>query len=299
MCASHSHAQNMRITNALEEFVLQLEANGRSPHTVAQYRRHVAFLAAWLAPQDDIQRVDHQTLARFLTSPTVRERRGGGPRKATSANGLRSSLRTFFAWVHAAGYAPRNAAALVQRARCGPPLPRTISDDDQERLLAVLGQAKDPEGLRDRALFTTMLRTGIRVGSAVALDVVDLDLGRGELHLGTTKGDRPARVLVPREVVELLLGYLSGRTSGPLFPGRRGERITTRHVARRLKAWLQRAGVEGAASPHSLRHSFATRLLARTGDLALVQVALNHASVASTTVYARVAPERLREALGA
>jgi len=288
----------MKTSAALEEFALHLDANGRSPHTRAQYGRHVRMLIEAIGDKE-IDTIDHVAIARFLTSPAVRERRGGDPRKATSANGLRSSLRVFFGWCHAAGHARRNAAALVQRARCGPPLPKTISEDDQARLLAALGQAKDPEGGRDRALFLTMLRTGIRVGSAVALDVADLDLGRGELRLGTTKGDRPARVLVPREVAEILRGYLAGRTAGPLFPGRRGERITTRHVARRLKTWLLRAGIEGAASPHSLRHSFATRLLARTGDLALVQVALNHASVASTTVYARVAPERLREVLGA
>jgi len=288
----------MKTSAALEEFVLQLDANGRSPHTRAQYTRHVRMLIDAIGDKE-IDAVDHVAIARFLTSPAVRERRGGGPRKATSGNGLRSSLRVFFGWCHAAGHARRNAAALVQHARCGPPPPRTISEDDQARLLAALGQATDPEGIRDRALFTTMLRTGIRVGSAVALDVGDLDLGRGELNLGTTKGNRPSRVLVPREVVEHLRGYLAGRVSGPLFPGRRGERITTRHVARRLKGWLQRAGIEGAASPHSLRHSFATRLLARTGDLALVQVALCHASVASTVTYARVAPERLREVLGA
>jgi site-specific recombinase XerC len=288
----------MKISNALESFLLHLDANGRSPHTRSQYARHVRMLIDAVGDVE-IDAVDHVAIARFLTSPAVREKRGGGPRKATSANGLRSSLRTFFAWVHAAGYAKRNAAALVQRARCGPPPPRTISDDDQARLLAALGKATDPEGRRDHALFTTMLRTGIRVGSAVALDAGDLDLGRGELRLGTTKGNRPARVLVPREVVELLRGYLAGRTSGPLFPGRRGERITTRHVARRLKAWLQRAGIEGAASPHSLRHSFARRVYEKTGDLLVTQAALGHASIASTTVYARVAPERLRAALGA
>jgi len=59
----------MRIHEALEQFVLQLEANGRSGHTIGQYRRHVVSFAAWLAPEDDLRRVDHQTIARFLASP--------------------------------------------------------------------------------------------------------------------------------------------------------------------------------------------------------------------------------------
>ena len=104
----------MKISDALEMFLLHLDANGRSPHTRAQYARHMRMLIDAIGNKE-IDDVDHVAVARFLTSPAVRERKGGGPRKATSANGLRSSLRTFFAWVHAAGYAPRNAAALVQR----------------------------------------------------------------------------------------------------------------------------------------------------------------------------------------
>jgi len=97
----------------------------------------------------------------------------------------------------------------------------------------------------------------------------------------------------------LLRGYLGVRVSGPLFPGRRGERLTTRHVGRRLKAWLRAARIERPASPHTLRHTFAVGLLEKTHDLALVQAALHHASICSTVTYARVAPERLRAALGA
>jgi site-specific recombinase XerC len=76
------------------------------------------------------------------------------------------------------------------------------------------------------------------------------------------------------------------------------ERITTRHVQRRMGEWLKRAGIKTAASPHWLRHGFATDLLRRTGDLALVQAALCHRSITSTLVYARVDAGRVMAALG-
>ncbi|HET8692703.1 MAG TPA: tyrosine-type recombinase/integrase [Steroidobacteraceae bacterium] len=183
----------------------------------------------------------------------------------------------------------------VPRATSGA---RTLTED-QRRLLDALAAARDPEGRRDHALIATMLGSGIRVGSAVALDVEDLDLERGEVRLRTAKGDRPSQAVLPRGVAELLRGYVAGRRDGPLFPGRRGERITARHFARRLQCWLRRAGVERPASPHTLRHSFAARVYARTGDLLVTQAALGHASIASTTVYARCDRERVREAVGA
>jgi site-specific recombinase XerD len=292
----------MQITEALDLFQLQLRANGRSAHTQNQYARHVRMLDAWLALSSrsrDLRDVDHVAVAEFLCSDAVVEKRGGGRRKATSANGLRSSLRSFFGWAHAAGYAHRNAAALVKRARCAPPPPRGLSEADQKRLLSELARATDPEGRRDHVLFATMLGTGVRVGSAVALDIEDVDLERAELRLRTAKNDRPAVVILPKVASAMLRDWIGGRTQGPLFPGRRGERITTRHVARRLTDWLRRAGVERRASPHSLRHSFAMRVYEKTSDVLLLQAAMAHASSASTCIYARVDQTRLRAVLGA
>jgi integrase/recombinase XerC len=290
----------MQITEALDLFQLQLRANGRSAHTQNQYARHVRMLDAWFALSSrsrDLRDVDHVAVSEFLCSAAVVEKRGGGRRRATSANGLRSSLRSFFGWAHAAGYAHRNAAALVQRARCAPAPPRGLSEGDQRRLLDELAQATDPEGQRDHTLFAVMLGAGTRVGSAVALDLEDVDLERSELRLRTTKGDRPALAILPRSVAAVLRRYIADRTEGALFQGRRGDRITTRHVARRLAYWLRRAGIERRASPHSLRHSFARRVFEKTGDLLLTQAALGHASVMSTVVYARVDRERLRAVL--
>src|SRR5436190_13704465 len=264
----------MTLQSALDRFLVQLAADGRSQHTIKQYRRHVRAFAAWLAHggrSRAIRAIDHTTVAGFLASPEARQAATGGAKAAVSMNAMRTSLRVFFRYLHEAGAIGQNPARLVRRAICGTPPPRSLSEDERDRLLATLKKGGCP---RDHALFHLMLATGIRVGSAVALDVGDVDLERGELRLGTMKGDRPATAFLGGEIRDHLRRYIGDRTTGPLFPGRGSERITTRHVQRRMGEWLTTAGISTAASPHWLRHGFAMRLDRDTGDIALVQAAL-------------------------
>jgi integrase/recombinase XerC len=291
----------MRLQDALDRYVVQLEADGRSEHTVGQYRRHVALLGRWLAQEgrsDELAAIDHESLAQFLVSPDARGSRRGGAKRPTSMNALRTSLRTFFGYIHAAGWTRENPARLVRRARCAGPSPRGLSDQDRNRLVAALIVAQGPEARRDHLLIDLMLSTGIRLSSALALRDCDVDLARGDLVLWNAKGQRVERIVLGREVRDHLVGYLAERRPGPLFPGKDGKPITRRHAVRRLACWMERAGCQGTASPHTLRHDFATRLYRRTGDVLLVQAALGHRAIASTVVYARADEGRLRAALG-
>ncbi len=281
----------MELQDALAQYESQLQADGRSRHTIAQYRRHIRPLGSWLGETGqgtDTETVTHQVLAGFLGSPAATARPDGDPKTATSVNALRSSLRTFWAYLHAAGLLSENPARLVRQARCAPPPPRTLSEAEQERLLTGLGEGVGEEARRDHALFHLMLGAGLRVWAAIGLDVADLDFELEQANVRRDKGGRPAAVFLPPAVVEHLQRYLGARTTGPLFRGRGGRRISVRHAQRRFTMWLGRVGIERAASPHSLRHSFATALYQRTGDLHLVRRALHHRSVASTVIYAEV-----------
>jgi site-specific recombinase XerC len=142
------------------------------------------------------------------------------------------------------------------------------------------------------------LGSGIRLGSALGLEVADVDLERGELALRKTKGDCPVSVPLARAVRDHLRGYINGRAAGALFPGRGGAAMCARHVQRRLDLWCRRAGIERHVKPHDLRHSFAISLYRRTRDLLLVQAALRHRSIVSTTVYARTNDDAVRRAVG-
>jgi site-specific recombinase XerC len=186
---------------------------------------------------------------------------------------------------------------LVRRAICEGPPPRALSEDEQRRLLAVLVEGKGFQAERDHALFHLMLATGIRIGSALALRVEDVDLDRGDLLLRKMKGDRIVKVFLGRAIRDHLAEFVNGRRMGALFAGRGGSALSARHVQRRLRMWCERTGIRRRVSPHALRHSFAIELYGRTRDLLIVQQALRHRSIASTTVYARCDERRLREAL--
>ncbi len=291
----------MRIEDALERFTTQLEADGRSVHTRKQYARHIRLLAHWardVGPSgDEVERLDHEGVARFLASPVATGRLRGGQKLATSANCLRSSLKGFFSYLHRAGFITHDPGRLIRRAVCSPPPPKSLSEEEQRRLLDVVAKATGPEGERDYALFHLMLASGIRLTSALEVDREDVDLDKSEIRLRHTKGDRPDVVFLGKAIAEHLQRYLAKRESGPLFTGRDGERITSRHAQRRLGQWLKAAGITRKASPHSLRHTFATRLYAKTSDILLVKEALRHRSIASTLVYARADEGRLRQAL--
>ena len=286
----------MRTSEALDSYIQQLRADGRSPHTTGQARRFVLMLVGAMG-DPPVGELRHEDLARFLASQTVTKRADGGPRKPNSANALRSVLRAFFAFVHAAGYTATNPARLVRRARCGPPRPRSLSPHEAERLIATLDTATTAAERRDRALFRSMLGLGLRVGSVVALDVEDLDLEGARLQVRTLKNSDSDVVFVPIQLVALLREHVGERTSGPLFARTSGERIGVRQVGRRLEEWAVRAGIERNVNPHALRHAFAMTAYERTGDVLLVSRLLLHRSLASTAVYARPSDAQLRGAM--
>ena len=290
----------MQLNDALARYAIQLVADGRSPHTIHQYGRHIGLLDSWLREHGsgaEVEEIDHETLACFLSSSAARQRPDGRAKCATSANAMRTSLRTFFRYAHEAGYVRSNPARLVRRALCSPPPPQSLSDEEAGRLLNVIAGGHDPAARRDCALFGLMLGSGIRLGSALGLDVADVDLHRSELRLRRSKNDAPGVLPLSRGVCELLRRFIAGRKSGPLFRGRGGRTLSPRHVQRRLAHWCNLAMIERRVRPHDLRHSFAMRLYRRTRDLLLVQQALRHRSITSTTVYAQCDDARLREVL--
>jgi integrase/recombinase XerC len=285
----------MRISQALDAYLVQLRGDGRSPHTTGQARRFVRMLVAAIGDRD-LAAIRHEDLAAFLASAVVTKRADGAPRKANSANALRSVLRTFFSFTHMAGYAPTNPARLVRRARCAPPRPRGLNGPEVEKLVAALETARTPAERRDRAMFRTMLGLGLRVGSVAGLDVGDFDADAGELRLRVMKNSDEDVVFVPPDLVAFLRSYVGDRRSGPLFPRGDGGRIGTRQIGRRLEIWADRAGIP-RVSPHCLRHTFAMGAYERTGDVLVVGRLLCHRSIASTATYARPTEARIRAAM--
>ncbi|MBK9386515.1 MAG: tyrosine-type recombinase/integrase [Planctomycetes bacterium] len=279
----------MLLHEALDAFVLQLQADGRSVHTIKQYSRHLRLFSSWLAANgipDELDGITTQTIALFLTSLMARQTAAGATKLATSTNALRTSVRVFFQFCELASYVQRSPGMLVRRARCGEPPPRALCDVEVERLLAAASKGEE----RDELLVRLLLGTGLRLGEALALEVGDIDLRRGTIAVRTAKGDRPRVAFVPAELGARLAEWTRDR-EGRLFP------ISGRHAQRVIGRMAREAGV--TASAHCLRHTVATRVYARTGDLGVVQRVLGHASVATTVRYARAEESAVRRAMGA
>src|SRR5690606_28636930 len=120
----------------------QLEADGRSEHTIAQYRRHLFYFARWLSETARTKAViTPEVVAAFFISEDARASCRGGAKRPTTLNAMRSSLRGFFAYCRDAGLTRENPARLLRRAVCGTPPPRFLSPADEARLLAVIDAA--------------------------------------------------------------------------------------------------------------------------------------------------------------
>lgn len=290
----------MQLKEALGRFLVQLRADGRSPHTVGQYERHVRAFADWarsVCVTALVGEIDHEHLAAFLASPAATSRPDGSPKRAGSMNALRSSLRGFFDYLERTAAVSQSPAKVLRMARVGQQRPKVLSGPETERLTATLDAATAPAGKRDRALFRFLLGTGTRISSALSLDVGDLDLDRGEAHLRSVKGGGSHSVFLDVGLCALLRDHLGARRSGPVFRSDRGQAISQRHVQRRFASCIEAAQVPARYCVHSLRHTFATRLYERTGDLLVVKEALGHRSITSTLIYAQADAGRVRAAI--
>ena len=285
------------IGEALAAFVEQLHADGRASHTIAQYERHVRLLdRAIRAP---VSSITPQHLAAFLNSDLAKKTPDGREKRATSMNALRTSLRMFFGFLYASGFIATNPARLIKRARCGRRPPRSISDEDVQAICTLVRASVSAHARRDAALLTLLLDTGLRISSALSLDIEHVDFERHEARIEDLKNDRRETIHLTSGALNAIRTCAGARTRGPVFLTNQGERMSVRHARRVIATMGKMSGLASPIAPHMLRHTFATRLLQQTGDLGLVQAALLHQSAASTMVYLTPHAARVRNAMDA
>jgi integrase/recombinase XerD len=211
-----------------------------------------------------------------------------------------SAIRSFHRLLAADGVAPLDPTEDVSSPRAGRRLPHFLSAAEVERLL----RAPDPRtaaGRRDRAMLEVLYATGLRVSELVSLSVNDLHL---ETRMVLARGKGSKERLVPlgapaADAVRLYLSaarerLLGGRRSKDLFVTPRGRRMTRQGFWKLLGRYARGAGIARAVSPHQLRHSFATHLLAGGADLRAVQAMLGHADVSTTQIYTHVDRSQVR-----
>ena len=295
---------DLDLTAATEAFCARLSAEGRSPATIAAYRRDLALVArvaGKLVPGIVCREVTVGFLDQVFSAGAVTESERG-PRSAASLHRMKAAVRAFCAWAAETGVVGSNPARSIRMHRLPRKLPVFLTTAEKKRLLKELKGRTDFSTLRDRAMIEVLLGTGIRLGELAALDMDDIDLDAKHLRV-RAKGNVPQVKFIKTDLRTLLRRYLAERRRHgrpemeALFLSNRDGRLCQRQIANRLAHWLRKAGIEKELTPHGLRHTFATHLYGATNDLLVVQRALGHRDVSTTQIYTHLVDGQLEEAL--
>ena len=272
-------------------------SDGLAPATLASYRQDMVRFAAWCIDQRvTLSSVTRSEIERYLALQFAEKAR------PSSVSRRLSTLKRFYRWQAECGGVAVNPCELVDAPRTARYLPKNLSEQQVEQLLA----SPDPEiplGERDRAMLETLYATGLRVSELVGLKLIQLNLEQGVVQV-MGKGSKERLVPMGEIAVAWLKRYLVGaralwlptpRTNDYVFLTARGEPMTRQAFWHIIKRNALVAGVSpDALSPHTLRHAFATHLLNHGADLRVVQMLLGHSDITTTQIYTHVARERLK-----
>jgi integrase/recombinase XerC len=285
---------------AREDWLAWLRHERRgSPHTVAAYGRDLnaflGFLTGHLgqpAALAELSRLDRGDFRAWLAA------RGREGLTATSTARALSVLRSFFRFLARRGLATNSAIGLLRSPKLPRSVPKALTAGEALEAVDAVAELSDEPwvGKRDMALLALLYGGGLRLSEALSLNVGDLPKAKaGETLSLTITGKGRKQRLVPmlpavREAIDdyLRVAPFSGERDKPLFRGVRGARLHPRLVQLQLQKLRPLLGLPETATPHALRHSFATHILAGGGDLRAIQELLGHASLSTTQRYTDV-----------
>lgn len=287
----------------IEQFLVHIGVEkGLSRATVSAYSADLKRYSSWLASQgiDSIASVTSADIEQFLQSMESLSPR--------SRARLLASIHELHKFALGQGEVQRDVAAKVHPPKAAQRLPQVLTIEEVSALLeaASLGEGTDPISLRDRALLEFLYATGARVSEAVGANIDDIDFEASLVRL-TGKGNKQRLVPLGSYAKDALTKYLNvGRGAlmraakkvperEAVFLNKRGRRLSRQSVWEIIQTCAKRAGLSKSVHPHSLRHSFATHLLAGGADVRTVQELLGHSSVTTTQIYTHVTPLELME----
>lgn len=285
----------------VDEFLDYLASEkGYSANTLAAYRNDLAQFAQHLIEQGHVtswNQVGKTQIVDYILRMKELEYASSTVARKVAA------IKSYFHYLHDEGVVDQDPTLTLESPKVKKHLPKAISVEDVERLLAEPTKSDSPKSLRDSALLEVLYATGMRVTELVSLDMKDVDLESGTVYC-IGKGDRERVVPIYDHAGQILSRYLvDGRphlvrepAEPALFLNHRGERLTRQGLWLIIKHYVDAIGIESEVTPHTLRHSFATHMLHGGAKLRDVQKLLGHANISTTQVYTQVTRDHLREA---
>ena len=268
-----------------------------SPHTLDGYARDLAdFTTSFDKPLTlkQLEKMDVRAFRNYISAKAAH-----GLEKSSLARHI-STLRNFFKFLNARKIIKNTAISVISSPRRNKVLPKAL---DVNQTFDVLEESKNFatnawQGLRDAAIFTLLYGCGLRISEALNLNVGDIDTNDFVRIRG--KGNKERIVPMLPQIKDAINAYLNEcpyhlKNGEPLFLGARGERLSPRIVQRQLQKIRAGLGLSNNLTPHALRHSFATHLLAEGTDLRSIQELLGHASLSTTQRYTDVNIETLKK----
>jgi integrase/recombinase XerD len=285
------------------DFLAHLEfERGLSRNTLTAYRTDLLQFGAFLAQRDrEATGATGADLSDFLAELAQGNGDGRAPCSTATIHRKAACLRSFYRHLRREEVVEDDPAARLEAPRRGKKLPEVLSYAEVQKLLAQ-PRGDEPSAVRDRALLEVMYASGLRATEAICLEVRDVDLEHGVLR-AQGKGSKERLVPVGAKAIAAVRAYLrSGRPrlvrsadESKLFLNFRGGPLTRQGLYKIVLRHADSAGLKGRMSPHTLRHSFATHLLAGGCDLRSVQEMLGHADLSTTQLYTHLSGEELKE----
>jgi integrase/recombinase XerD len=295
-------ARTQPFEHLLLDFLAYLEfERGLSRNTLEAYRSDLLQYGAWLTRAErDALEVSHGDLAAFAAELAAGHD-GRPPAAPATLQRKIACLRSFYRHLRRTGTLVDDPTAQLRAPRQSRRLPHVLTRDEVARLLAQ-PRGTDPAALRDRALLELMYACGLRASEAIALEAGDLDLEAGVLR-ARGKGNKERLVPIGSAASRALSSYLQRgrprlvgeRWEARLFVNQRGAGLTRQGLYKIVQRHAASAGLADKMSPHTLRHTFATHLLAGGCDLRSLQEMLGHADIATTQLYTHLSAERLKD----
>ncbi len=301
-------ASKQRFMLTVEHFIEKMRVAGFSPRTIDSYRSHLAFLVEYLDKETDAEQITQVTPEVLHAYQTwlygVTNEKSRSLSIATQAARL-SVVRSFFRHLVKTDVLVYDPAASLELPKRKGILPRSVLTRNEMTRLLASPDTTTPLGLRDRAMLELLYSTGIRNAELRSLTVYDLDLDSGVVRINEGKNAKDRVVPLGQVAGTWLREYLTearpkllaaggaarGAESAPeqrLFVSKTGKPLQPLGVIYPIRKHAKAAGIERVVTPHSLRHTFATHLLAGRADIRHIQAMLGHASVATTQIYTRV-----------